>query len=438
MTVLIRKSQVQGKGLSSVSVPSIGRQDDALDAIAAEIMGQVSKLRGLPFQGQVRARYANREDLTAYLSVIESSLFGPERKVHDQWVASLLGLIDAGTNLEKVQTELLMSQVGGFYDPASKTFYVMEGFEPDLVRIIMAHELVHALDDQHYDLLGAQRRLKDSTDRLYALHAVAEGSAQTVMGMWIVENLAKLDRRALTKAQEQMDMGAFSKAPRLVWQPMIALYNQGQAFLERRTWSPLPKRAEMQDLKTAFQSLPRSTEQVLHPAKYWKGEAQLDEPIELRHTHRSLPDGWRGVHTDVLGELIVALLTQSQSTKVTQASIMGLSFTHKEASGWGGDRLTLLRNGEAAILVMDTVWDSSKDAQEFHGGLLKSPRNARIVQVHGEDRVRMVAWSGISQEGALEVAAKVECSRVSFAKIPAPTNLPPEGPSHPDKGDSPR
>ncbi|HPF14330.1 MAG: hypothetical protein H6830_00225 [Planctomycetes bacterium] len=400
----------------------IGREDAQLSAMAQEVMAEVAALRGREYQGQVRARYADKATLLAYLESSEVDLFGKDRKQWDQWVARLLGWIPVDMDLSQVQETVLASQVGGFYDPKTKVFFVMDGLGEGLIRIIMAHELAHALDDQAFDLLGQDRLRQAQSDALYAHHAVAEGSAQVVMGLWMAKHLADLDTAALEAFQEQMDFDLLSNTPRIVWQPLFGLYTQGQAFLCRKERPNPFAKAKIADLQAAFEHLPVSTEQILHPSKYWVAE-EVDLPVALVHEVPLDNRGWDLVHTDVLGEMLLAMLAESRTQKVTALGLMGLRFTNQAASGWGGDRVSLLRKGESYVLVLDTVWDRELDAQEFQAALEQrelGPDSAPgLVMWSAPDGVRYVGYVGVSREEALEVAASVQVSRAASGKIPA-------------------
>ena len=81
--------------------------------------------------------------------------------------------------------------------------------------------------------------------------------------------------------------------------------------------------------------------------------------------------GWRSVYTDTLGELMVALCTQSQTQTLTPMSMIGLRYTHKASRGWGGDRVSLLQRGEDRVLV----WDL---------GLGSAERRPRVPERYGQ------------------------------------------------------
>ena len=337
-----------------------------LATLANTMANQVADLRGKAFLKDVRLEVADRATFLAYARRRMDELHGADRMGHDQAVARVTGLVPLEMELQAVLLDVLAEQVGGFYEPTSGTFFVMEGTDPGLTQIIMAHELTHALDDQYHDLDGVDRKLKRNSDALLAHHAVAEGSAQVLMFSWLMKNIASLDREALANAQANLDTTALRKAPPYVWKPLLALYSQGQAFLERRaTPSIVPRSANMADLETAFTNLPTSTEQILHPVKYWDPE-RFDEPIAVELELDALPEGWCVSLEDTFGELMLAILTEPLAERhglqVSPLAMVAQRYTSNAAAGWGGDRYVLLEHGAGHMLHMASVWDRAEDA----------------------------------------------------------------------------
>ncbi len=291
----------------------------------------------------------------------------------------------------------------------------------------MAHGLSHALDDQYYDRAAKELELLSNNDALLAHHAVIEGSAQVVMGQWLIKNLGTLDYKVLMEFQEQADMQAMAKAPRLLWKPILALYSQGQAFLSRTAKFSVFAKADIADLDRALKNLPSSTEQILHPKKYWSEKA-LDLPHLVRQDLSQLPEGWTDIHADILGELFLGLLSLPEDPSLDAKSMLGLKHTDATNSGWGGDRAQILGKGDARVLVLDTYWDTAEDATEFARALETrkvpsdpKPGRAESSIEHGPGTrwVRLVAWYASSREEAREVARLIPVSASQSGKISA-------------------
>jgi hypothetical protein len=142
---------------------------------------------------------------------------------------------------------------------------------------------------------------------------------------------------------------------------MMGAYLQGQSFLAAG-------HAEDDTVRWAFEDPPRSSEQILHPEKYWTEER--DEPLEVAFDFTLPPEGWTVLGEDTMGELVLSVATtpfdERKGLDVRDAAAFAaLRYTNDAASGWGGDRLVLMGRGEERRLQLVTVWDSEGDAREF-------------------------------------------------------------------------
>lgn len=396
-----------------------------LRATAQTIRGEVENLRGRRFKEPVRVELADRKTFLDHTRERLARSAGPDRLLHEQHLAHLLGLIPGDMDLEDVTMDVLGEQVGGFYDPHTGTFYVMDSVDQELVRVIMAHEFTHALDDQYHDLDGIAEQVAENSDASLALHAVVEGSGMELMFQWASQHLTAEELNRVVRTQAELPNAAVASAPPFVWKPIVAIYHQGQSFLRRQSRiSALGGPANTWDIERAFTDPPRSTEQILHPVKYWDS-TRADEPREVTCDVSGLPEGWRVLREDTLGELYAALLTtpfeEREGMNVSPLGILGLRFTNDAASGWGGDRYALLERGEGLLLCLETVWDTIKDAEEFAQTLRElvpdieaaksrmsghEPESAGFrVRLADGDRVIVTSWSALS---AATVDAAVE------------------------------
>lgn len=345
-----------------------------LERASAEISREIEAMRGQTFERPVAVAVATPADFEAYMEEMEAALVPPDYSDASEVVAKMLALLPADFDSEAAAKKMLEGLVGGFYDPFSKTFYLSSILQEGAERPILAHELVHALDDQLYDLMGGLRStVSTHQDAFQAYRAVAEGSAQNLASKWTVEHMDEIDLSVLTEIQND-SLAGLEGVPTALWSPMVWAYSGGADFLVKQTGGAGQIQfAPPGDIDIAFRSPPRSTEQVLHPEKYWDPE-QLDEPIPVELNIGELPSGWSLRLQDTVGELSLALVTlpsESRDAPVTSAmQLAAPPATHAVAAGWGGDRVALLESEDGErVLFLATIWDTERDASEFYGAM---------------------------------------------------------------------
>ncbi len=344
---------------------------EALEEASAAIQVEVGELRNTEFADPVRVEVADKEGLIKYAVKRMDEMQVEGAMESSEWMAKLLGLLPHDADLEALTMTLLEDQVGGFYDPGTKSFYLMEGFSGDIARVILAHELTHALDDRLYDLDGALRERIGHSDSTAAYMSIVEGSGTELMNRWVMRNMAKLNAEDMREFSK-MGTESLQDTPTVIWKPMLASYMAGQGFLSigRRH---LRREEKIRDpnavLERAFNAPPLSMEQVLHPEKYWVPEDR-DDPVEVVRETSELPEGWTVKMEDVFGELQLALVTElaDGGMKIdftNPMSMMSIKYTNSAATGWGGDSVALLAKGEGHLIHLVTVWDSDEEADEF-------------------------------------------------------------------------
>ncbi len=271
-----------------------------------------------------------------------------------------LGLLDSGVGLLESLLAVLESQTGGFYDPPRKTYFLRADVPAGAQAAVTAHELTHALEDQHFDMDSRLRSVLGDDDRLFARSAVHEGSAMLLMSSYV--------NGGDSTAGPAPRLSSLDALPAVLRRQFIGPYLVGAGFLRHGgTGDPsYPKEA----IDRAYRDPPTSSEQILHPEKYWNPELR-DEPVTVRggQAGRRLGRRWKLVGEGVLGELTVALVVGAVDPSDPRRVEDGASWTHPAAAGWDGDRWELWRRGSKTVVLWITVWDSERDAAEFADAL---------------------------------------------------------------------
>jgi hypothetical protein len=321
-----------------------------LQAVYLQINAQVQAIRGLDELKPIVPKFVSHDELNKVLQDSLNRDYPPDKIAVDEALYKALGLLPEDAKLADVFTDLLESQVGGLYDPATESLYVLskEGGVGPLERFFYSHEYDHALQDQHFDLERFQKEVEGSSDGLMARQALFEGDAYTTMTYWLQANLnAQEIGQVMTAANDPQVLEALQKIPPIVQTQITFAAVQGTLFVaaQQRTggWTAIDQ---------AFTDPPASTEQISHPDKWASREApiKVDLPDDLA---ARMGKGWAVGLEDTWGE------------QQLQIWLGGVAQT-AAAEGWGGDRITLLQgpNGAWAI-AWNTVWDSEADAGQF-------------------------------------------------------------------------
>lgn len=385
-------------------------QNDAearLQALVRDVSAQVEAIRGLEFQREVAVRIVGDAEAREHFRNRVTLLYPPERMQHDEAVLSQLGLLPPGTSLLEALLDLLEEQAGGYYDPPSNTFFVLDDTPPDTAPMLMAHELTHALDDQHFDLDGLIAGAGTDDDRSTAISSVVEGSGTAVMSVFTVREIQA--GRLAPDVLEQIRQSEAGRAERLRAAPpwlqrsLIAPYTLGLNFVLRGDPRRLLGPDLADDINAAFREPPSSSEQILHPEKYW-GDVR-DEPrrLDLPDLAVQLGTGWSLAATGRLGELSLGALTGA--TTPDPASLDATTpqrWTNAAASGLGGDLYQHYVNGGERATLLLVLWDSERDADEFLEALSALPGRRSF---RAGERVVLLAGVPEGRESTLAAAA---------------------------------
>jgi hypothetical protein len=398
------------------AAPTAELTQPEVERMAQEIRAQIEALRGQRFAAPVPVSLADKATFLEYAAQRQRAFTTPAQQRVQQLALELFGALDPGVELAAVELELLHEQVSGFYAPERDRFYLMSSAPRAIAPTILAHELTHALDDQLYDIDGVLRR-QEGSDAQAAAHAVIEGSAIALMQQWQQAEVAA-GRLNLAELAASQSMDGLDSAPEALWKPLLHSYVQGQAFLAQPSLARSSAVGEVTaaDVARAFREPPRSTEQVLHPHKYWSDE-QRDEPRRVRFAYGALPEGWTLVGEDTLGELGLAILAVPRGSRqqLNLAFLQRPRFTSAAAEGWDGDRIAVFERAGGAALVLHTVWDDAADVAQF-ADALSGLRDASIERV-GEREVQVWAWRGADAAGLrAAVSARVDADPLAPSK----------------------
>lgn len=359
-------------GISACSYRVV--RSGAVDSsIAARIMKGLATLRGIDFVRPVAMEVRSPGALRTHLAQTLDRDYAPSELRDLSLLYAALGLLPPSVDLHEALLKLYTAQVAGFYDPAERTLYLVDPpssdggplvealqfvIRRDLVgEMLLAHELTHALQDQSSGALAAADD-PSNDDRALAIRAVVEGDATLAGFAYMLGGLAEEQLGPLVE-----QLGAIPgdladllpETPRVLRETLVFQYAAGAEFV-----ADAYRRGGWKAVDALLREPPQSTEQVLHPARYF---VRPDAPmrIDLGGLDSYREDrAFRLLDENTLGELVTRILFESKLDANRAAQV---------ATGWDGDRYVGFARGEELHVYWYSVWDRETDAEELETAL---------------------------------------------------------------------
>jgi hypothetical protein len=327
----------------------------------AEVEAFVERERGLKFKTAVPVVFANDDEF-------ERELVGgakPNGEEEAQFTAfwQALGLLDPTTDLEAIMATFLSEGVVGFYDQAAHRLVVKAGKPTPYARSTLAHELTHALDDQWFGLHRPAVERSDD-DGQFAFQALVEGSAEHIETLYL-DSLSDDDRANARFEDRELSTADFlNDVPEIVLSTIAAPYVFGESLVDA-----IVDQGGVELLNEAFEQPPTTSEQVIEPITYLKGETAPSVSSPASPVEPS--------STGVFGRLGLFLALRDGIRPQS---------AWRAADGWDGDRYVLWQEDKGPCLRVTVANDSEGDANELAAALREwatTRDSARVDSVAG-------------------------------------------------------
>ncbi|HWC95576.1 MAG TPA: hypothetical protein VG456_02470 [Candidatus Sulfopaludibacter sp.] len=321
--------------------------------IAAELT-QISKL---PLKHPVPCDFITKEKVNEFLRKRVQEDSKPEEIRAEELTLKKFGFVPQDFDLAKSTIDLLTEQAAAFYDYNKKKLFITETSSKEPQEPVLAHELSHAIADQNFNLAKFVKAGRKSDDGSTARLAVMEGQATWLMS----EYLARKNGQSLESSPDLVaamsstsDAGdgsqfpVYDKSPLYLRLTLIFPYTKGMLFQDA-----VLRRDKEASFSEVFRNPPLSTQQILHPDKYFSGVKPTDPQVPDPHLH-----GYKGLVGGSLGELEHQILLEQYGSKEESADI---------APHWRGCNFELLENKKAGrvVLLYASEWDSEESARKF-------------------------------------------------------------------------
>ena len=311
----------------------------------ARTLAIVSDMRGIPATKPVPGVKLERDALVARVKDKALREYPPEALRREGLLLQIVGFAPPTFDYLGEMMKLLEAQLEGFYEPKNGTMYLAADLHGPQAQATLAHELVHALQDQRWDLKKRSDYKPGRGDEAMALACLAEGDATSLM----LDFLMKPEKSALDIPDDAlrelmasgMNMGDVQSVPHILRSTLIAPYMEGLGFVHT-----LRRKGDWKAVNAAWDRPPTTTEQILHVDKWEANEG----PIAVAApTAAALGEGWKKDDEDTFGELGFAL---------SFAEWMDVEDARKAAAGWGGDRTTVFSKGDQIAYAVHARYDA--------------------------------------------------------------------------------
>jgi hypothetical protein len=377
----------------------------AIVSTTAAVLKETSELRELSILKDVKSGAQSRDDIQRMIVKNLNDDTTPAEMHAAEVLLKVFGLAPKDFAYRSFLIKLLTEQVAGYYDPKVQQFYLADWIELEGQKPVMAHELTHALQDQHFNLKRFEKWPKGDSDAELAAHALIEGDATLAMTIYMAKNpmVALAFMRSLgslAAAQEQLEL-----APRALKESLMFPYEEGS------TWATeLYKRGGWEMVSKAFSKLPQSTEQIMHAEKYFAYEAP--QKLTLPEFKAQLGPTWRHIDSDVNGEWGLYLILDQ--------FLKNQAESRQAAAGWGGDHFALYETGQPdeVFVAQITAWDTPADAKEFFDAYAERTAK-RYPQAKESQTTERIDWTTETGGVVMELRGP---RVVIFEGVPKKTN----------------
>ena len=346
--------------------------DGAIDhGKADQVKASLQQLRGLDFKAPVPLVIKTPDEAQRIIIAEIARDHSDEDLRIGGLSGAMTGLFPPGIDLKAETLKLLRSQIAGFYEPRIKQMVLVEndasfGFWNGAAKVLthrdiagemlLAHELTHALQDQHFAIDGMLQSVKNNDDKSLALKSVAEGDA-TLAGFGDVAgglDGAQVDLivSKLANLQKTFD-SQFTDVPEGLSIPLLFQYSAGTRFVAE-AWH----RGGWAAVDAIYKNPPTSTQQIMQPALYFD---HFSAPARISlGGYQEILKGWKQVDDDTYGELLIGIILKRNLPP--HAPVLNTM------PNWAGDRILVFQKGSALTLLWFVMFRDDASAARFAAG----------------------------------------------------------------------
>lgn len=399
----MRSLRILALAACAAALPLLTAGDfDDVERIAREL-GRIS---GFRLERRIDCGVITREQLNKFLDERVKEVATPEEIRAEELTLKKFGLVPQEFDLARTTVDLLTEQAVAFYDYRRHKLFLTDTAPSATREAALVHELAHALADQRFNLDRYVRQARTSDDAALARMAVMEGQATWLMSEYLARRMGQSlasspELTAMMSRSAESISGqypVFEGVPLYMRETLLFPYGKGMLFQQA-----VHQRKGAAAFAEVFRRPPLSTQQVLHPEKYFAGAGPTRPPLPKLRPSR----GYKTLLEGGFGELDHAILIEQYAGKDAARDL---------APHWRGCQYRLLENRSRrrVVLAYSSEWDTPEAARRFFGfyqdvlrqkwkKMEAGPAAANVFEGLGDDgyfRAELAGATVASVEGA--------------------------------------
>jgi hypothetical protein len=321
------------------------------------IVQTLSELTGLAEEHPVPYGRMNKKQLRQFLAKRIKKTLRPDEIYADELSLKMFGLVPADFDLKRSTLDLLTEQAAAFYDYDNKKLYLLDDADFNAETTTLAHELSHALADQHFNLGRFMDETPSNDDENLAHTAVVEGQACWLMLAYDLKESGKdpvptpemLKTVADSSETSMADFPVLKSSPLYIQQSLLFPYSEGTLF-----FAAVYKKMGIRSFAAVFQEPPIDSAQIIHPERYFTHQ----KPTKPALPTISGQEKGREVTEGSVGEFDHQMLLRQYDGEELAASLS----PHLRG---GAFKIVEMGKDRKPLLEYASEWDTPADADRF-------------------------------------------------------------------------
>lgn len=352
-----------------------GLTEDELEEVSARTAARFEALRCLTFEEIPPVEIVDREEFAEETSGQYGEVDEKTRLFDNAQFEAML-LISSAEDSVDVREADRSATVGGYYDFVNNEIVVISD-DPDQLQLdeaVLAHELGHALQNQHFDLARYERNTRDLDNGKLG---VIEGDVHRVEQQYLEYCQDDVWNEACILDDEEAAAGGQAPPSWGLYFMQFQPYSDGPNFIDH-----VYEQGGWDAVNAVYDDMPRSAVEIIYPERY--GEFTV---ADLEVPDRSDDEWERMTFEDELDYNVIGqaglsailmepaydfnpIVPQEEFLNIDPATgdidpHNPLNYDLEATSGWEGDKLYVYENDGQAGAVWKLAWEDADDATAF-------------------------------------------------------------------------